>query len=99
MTKFKFASDAIDEAIAPLFPRDSDDAIRELVEKSVVRVVGQDPADLGIDLVEIADAVVAEEFDNLTERQRQAVHERVAEDMTERLQEIIREHVRSTLRG
>jgi len=99
MTKFKFASDAIDEAIAPLFPRDRDDAIRELVEKSVVRVVGQDPADLGIDLVEIADAVVAEEFDNLTEKQRQAVNERVAEEMTERLQEIIREHVRAVLRG
>jgi len=99
MTKFKFASDAIDEAIAPLFPRDSDDAIRELVEKSVVRVVGQDPADLGIDLVEIADAVVAEEFDNLTEKQRRAVNERVAEEVTERLKEIIREHVRSTLRG
>ena len=99
MTKFKFASDAIDEAIAPLFPRDSDDAIRELVEKSVVRVVGRDPADLGIDLVEIADAVVAEEFDNLTEKQRQAVNERVAEEMTARLQEIILEHVRSTLRG
>jgi NAD(P)-dependent dehydrogenase (short-subunit alcohol dehydrogenase family) len=58
MTKFKFASDAIDEAIAPLFPRDRDDAIRELVEKSVVRVVGQDLADLDIDLDEIADAVV-----------------------------------------
>ena len=63
MRKSKFASDAIDEAIAPLFPRDSDDAIRELVEKSVFRVVGQDPADLGIDLDEIADAVVAEEFE------------------------------------
>lgn len=99
MTKFKFVSDAIDEAIAPLFPRDSDDAIRELVEKSVVRVVGQDPADLGIDLDEIADAVVAEEFDNLTEKQRQAVNERVAEELTERLQEIFREQVRSVLRG
>ena len=41
MRKSKFASDAIDEAIAPLFPRDSDDAIRELVEKSVARVVGK----------------------------------------------------------
>lgn len=99
MTKFKFASDAIDEAIAPLFPRDSDDAIRELVEKSVVRVVGQDPADLGIDLDEIADAVVAEEFDNLTEKQRQAVNERVAEELTERLKEIFREHARAVLRG
>jgi hypothetical protein len=99
MTKVKFASDAIEEAIAPLFPRDSDDAIRELVEKSVVRVVGQDPADLGIDLDEIADAVVAEEFDNLTEKQRQAVNARVAEDLTERLQEIFREHVGSVLRG
>ena len=99
MTKFKFASDAIDEAIAALFPRDSDDAIRELVEKSVVRVVGQDPADLGIDLDEIADAVVAEEFDNLTEKQRQAVNERVAEELTERLKEIFREHARAVLRG
>jgi len=99
MTKFKFASNAIDEAIAPLFPRDSDDAIGELVEKSVVRVVGQDPADLGIDLDEIADAVVAEEFDNLTEKQRQAVNERVAEDLAERLKEIFREHARAVLRG
>ena len=80
-------------------PRDRDDAIRELVEKSVVRVVGQDLADLGIDLDEIADAVVAEEFNNLSEKQQHAVNERVAEEMTERLQEIIREHVRSVLRG
>jgi hypothetical protein len=99
MTKSKFAPDAIEKAIAPLFPRASDDAIRELVENSVVRVVGQDPADLGIDLDEIADAVVAEEFNNLTEKQRQAVNERVAEELTERLEEIFREHVRSTLRG
>jgi hypothetical protein len=99
MNKFKFASDAIDEAIAPLFPRDSDDAIRELVEKSVVRVVGQDLADLDIDLGEIADAVVAEEFDNLTEKQRQAANERIAEELTERLKEIFREHARSILRG
>lgn len=99
MTKFKFASDAVDEAITPLFPRDRDDAIRELVEKSVVRVVGQDLTDLGIDLDEIADAVVAEEFDNLTEEQRQAVNDRVAEELTGRLQEIFREHARAVLRG
>ena len=99
MTKFKFASDAIDEAIAPLFPRDSDDAIRELVEKSVVRVVWQDPTDLGIDVDEIADVVVAEEFNKLSEEQRQAVNERVAEELTGRLQEIFREHAGAVLRG
>lgn len=99
MTKLMFASDAVDEVIDPLFSRDRDDEIRELVEKSVVRVVGQDLTDLGIDLDVIADAVVAEEFDNLTEGQRQAVNERVAEELTGRLQEIFREHAGAVLRG
>jgi hypothetical protein len=99
MTKLKFASDAIDEAIAPLFPRGGDDAIRELAEKSVIRVGGQDLSDLDIDLGEIVDAVAAEEFDNLTDEQRQAANERIAEELTERLKEIFREPVRSILRG
>ncbi|MFM8734727.1 MAG: hypothetical protein ACKOC8_05970, partial [Pirellulales bacterium] len=99
MRKSKFASDAIDEAIAPLFPRDSDDAIRELVEKSVARVVGQDPADLGIDLDEIADAVVIDEFNKLSPEQQNAVNESVAEELTDRLKDMFREHVRSILRG
>lgn len=99
MRKSKFASDAIDDAIAPLFPRNSDDAIRELVEKSVFRVVGQDLSDLGIDLDEIADAAVAEEFDCLSVEQQQAVNESVGEELTERLKEIFREHARSILRG
>ena len=99
MRKSKFASDAIDEAIAPLFPRASDDAIRELVENSVVRVVGQDPADLGIDLDEIADAVVIDEFNKLSPEQQNAVNESVAEELTDRLKDMFREHVRSILRG
>ncbi len=99
MRKSKFASDAIDEAIVPLFPRDSDDAIRELVEKSVVRVVGEDPADLGIDLDEIAYAVAADEFNKLSPEQQNAVNESVAEELTDRLKDMFREHVRSILRG
>ena len=99
MAKSVFLSDAIDEAVAPLFPRDSDEAIREIVENSVARVVGQDLTDSAINLDEITDAVVAEEFDNLSEEQQQAVEERVAEEMTSRLKEMIREHVRSVLRG
>ena len=99
MRKFEFATNAIDAVIAPLFPRDSEDAIRELVEKSVVRVVGQDPADLGIDLDEIADVVVIDEFNKLSPEQQNAVNESVAEELTDRLKDMFREHVRSILRG
>lgn len=99
MRKSKFATNAIDAVIAPLFPRDSEDAIRELVERSVVRVLGEDLDDLGIDLDEIADAVVVEEFNNLSPEQRSAANRMVAEEIEEGLKEKIREHVKTILRG
>ena len=99
MRKFEFATNAIDAVVAPLFPRDSEDAIRELVERSVVRVFGEDLDDLDIDLDEIADAVVIEEFNNLSPEQRSAANRRVSDAVEERLKEMIRENVKSILRS
>ena len=50
-------------------------------------------------LGEIADAVVTDEFNKLSPEQQNAVNESVAEELTDRLKDMFREHVRSILRG
>jgi hypothetical protein len=59
----------------------------------------EDLDDLGIDLDEIADSVVREEFDKLTPEQQDAANGVVYDAVEPRLKELIREHVRSVLRG
>jgi hypothetical protein len=99
MDDTRIAAKAIDTTIASLFPRDGEGAIRELVERTIVRVLVEDLDDLGIDLDEIADSVVREEFDKLTPEQQDAANGVVYDAVEPRLKELIREHVRSVLRG
>jgi len=99
MRKCLFRSETFDAVIPTLFPRDIDETIRGVVEKSVVRVIGQSPMDSDVVLDEIADEVVAEEFDKLPEEQRDAAEGRIVEEITDRLKEMIRGEVRAVLRG
>jgi len=99
MRKCLFRSETFDAVIPALFPRDIDETIRAVVEKSVVRVIGQSSMGSDVVLDEIADEVVAEEFDKLPEEQRDAAEGRIVEEITDRLKEMIRGEVRAVLRG
>lgn len=99
MKKRLFSSETFDAAIPTLFPRDIDETIRELVEKSIVRVIGQSSMNSDVVLDEIADEVVGEEFDKLPEKQRNAVEGRIVEEITDRLKEMIRGEVWVVLRA
>ena len=95
----KFAVEMIDEAFESRFPRDINEVLGDVVVRSIGRVLGRELFDSAIDLDEIAEGVVSEEFDALSEENRVLIDGVIVESITDRVKDMLRDEVKSTLRA